>query len=151
MISTAQFRSEAMLVYREHVMSTLGYRLPQVASAAELTEIAHRVAADKLEAMYGWRTEPPFPDLPARPTDQKQIAAGEVLYNRYCSRCHVMGRGNLPDLRRIEPGTHALFSTIVLGGAFAAKGMGRFDDVLSPADVDAIHAYVIDGGYQLKQ
>ncbi|MGD0502529.1 MAG: PQQ-dependent dehydrogenase, methanol/ethanol family [Steroidobacteraceae bacterium] len=97
------------------------------------------------------RTDPPFPDLPARPTDQKQIAAGEVLYNRYCSRCHVMGRGNLPDLRRIEPGTHTLFNTIVLGGAFAAKGMGRFDDVLSPADVDAIHAYVIDGGYQLKQ
>ena len=96
------------------------------------------------------RTDSPFPDLPPRPTDQKQIAAGEVLYNRYCSRCHVMGRGNLPDLRRIEPGTHALFSTIVLGGAFAAKGMGRFDDVLSPADVDAIHAYLIDGGYRLK-
>jgi quinohemoprotein ethanol dehydrogenase len=97
------------------------------------------------------RTDPPFPDLPPRPTDQKQIAAGELLYNRYCSRCHVMGRGNLPDLRRIEPGTHALFGTIVLGGAFAAKGMGRFDDVLSPADVDAIHAYVIDGGYRLRR
>jgi quinohemoprotein ethanol dehydrogenase len=97
------------------------------------------------------RTDLPFPDLPPRPTDQKQIAAGELLYNRYCSRCHVMGRGNLPDLRRIEPGTHALFSTIVLGGAFAAKGMGRFDDVLSPADVDAIHAYVIDGGYRLRR
>jgi quinohemoprotein ethanol dehydrogenase len=62
------------------------------------------------------RTDPPFPDLPARPTDQKQIAAGKVLYNRYCSRCHVMGRGNLPDLRRIEPATQALFSSIVLGG-----------------------------------
>jgi quinohemoprotein ethanol dehydrogenase len=97
------------------------------------------------------RADPPFPELPARPTDQREIAAGEVLYNRYCSRCHVMGRGNLPDLRRIEPGTHALFSTIVLGGAFAAKGMGRFDDVLSPADVDAIHAYLIDGGYRLKE
>ncbi|HTB30365.1 MAG TPA: PQQ-dependent dehydrogenase, methanol/ethanol family [Steroidobacteraceae bacterium] len=97
------------------------------------------------------RTDSPFPDLPPRPTDQRQIAAGEVLYNRYCSRCHVMGRGNLPDLRRVEPGTHALFSTIVLGGAFAAKGMGRFDDVLSPADVDAIHAYVIDGGYRLRR
>ncbi|MGD0492828.1 MAG: c-type cytochrome [Steroidobacteraceae bacterium] len=97
------------------------------------------------------RTDPPFPDLPARPTDQKQIAAGKVLYNRYCSRCHVMGRGNLPDLRRIEPATQALFSSIVLGGAYASKGMGRFDDVLSPADVDAIHAYLIDGGYRLKR
>src|SRR6185437_15649995 len=67
------------------------------------------------------RGDAPFPDLPARPTDQKQIAAGEVLYNRYCSRCHVMGIGNLPDLRRIGPGTHALFSAIVLGGAYGPK------------------------------
>jgi hypothetical protein len=29
--------------------------------------------------------------------------------------------------------------------------MGRFDDVLSPADVDAIHAYLIDGGYRLRR
>jgi hypothetical protein len=29
--------------------------------------------------------------------------------------------------------------------------MGRFDDVLSPADVDAIHAYLIDGGYRLRE
>ena len=96
------------------------------------------------------RTDPPFPELPPRPTDATQIAAGEVLYNRYCSRCHVMGRGNLPDLRRIQPGTHALFDGIVLGGAYAAKGMGRFDDVLSPADAAAIHAYLIDGGWRLK-
>ncbi len=93
------------------------------------------------------RTEAPLPELPARPTDARQIAAGEVLYNRYCSRCHVMGRGNLPDLRRMQPGTQALFNGIVLGGAYAPKGMGRFDDVLSPADVDAIHAYLIDGGW----
>ncbi len=96
------------------------------------------------------RTDPPLPEPPARPTDAAQIAAGEVLYNRYCSRCHVMGRGNLPDLRRMEPGTHSVFDAIVLGGAYQAKGMGRFDDVLSPADADAIHAYVIDLAWQLK-
>jgi quinohemoprotein ethanol dehydrogenase len=80
------------------------------------------------------RTDPPATEPPARPTDAKQIATGELLYNRYCSRCHVMGRGNLPDLRRLSPATHALFSSIVLGGAYSMKGMGRFDDVLSPAD-----------------
>lgn len=97
------------------------------------------------------RTDPPFPALPPRPTDARQIAAGEVLYNRFCSRCHVMGRGNLPDLRRIEPGTQALFNAIVLGGAYAPKGMGQFDDVLSAADAEAIHAYLIDAGWRLKQ
>jgi quinohemoprotein ethanol dehydrogenase len=96
------------------------------------------------------RTDAPLPDPPARPTDAAQIAAGEVLYNRYCSRCHVMGRGNLPDLRRLEPATHALFNSIVLGGAYVVKGMGRFDDVLSPPDAEAIHAYLIDQAWQLR-
>jgi len=97
------------------------------------------------------RTDPPLPEPPARPADAKQIAAGEVLYNRFCSRCHVMGRGNLPDLRRMQPGTHAIFNSIVLGGAYSPKGMARFDDVLSPADAEAIHAYLIDLAWQLKQ
>jgi quinohemoprotein ethanol dehydrogenase len=96
------------------------------------------------------RTDVPLPELPARPADARQIAAGEVLYNRYCSRCHVMGRGNLPDLRRITPMTHTLFDSIVLGGAYSVKGMGRFDDVLSPDDAHAIHAWLIDRAWALK-
>ena len=96
------------------------------------------------------RTDVPLPELPARPADARQIAAGEVLYNRYCSRCHVMGRGNLPDLRRITPLTHTLFDSIVLGGAYSVKGMGRFDDVLSPDDAHAIHAWLIDQAWMLK-
>jgi quinohemoprotein ethanol dehydrogenase len=97
------------------------------------------------------RTDPPPPEPPARPTGAAQIAAGEVLYNRFCSRCHVMGRGNLPDLRRLAPATHALFNSIVLGGAYTIKGMARFDDVLSPADAEAVHAYLIDQAWQLKE
>jgi quinohemoprotein ethanol dehydrogenase len=97
------------------------------------------------------RTDPPLPEPPPRPTDAQQIAAGEVLYHRYCSRCHVMGRGNLPDLRQIQPATHQIFNAIVLGGAYAAKGMGRFDDVVTPTDVEAIHAYLIDQAWQLKE
>jgi quinohemoprotein ethanol dehydrogenase len=97
------------------------------------------------------RADTALPEPPARPTDARKIAAGEVLYNRYCSRCHVIGRGNLPDLRRLEPGTHAMFDSIVLGGAYAIKGMGRFDDVLSPADAEAIHAYLIDQQWQLEK
>jgi quinohemoprotein ethanol dehydrogenase len=96
------------------------------------------------------RNDVPLPELPARPADARQLAAGEVLYNRYCSRCHVMGRGNLPDLRRITPMTHTLFDSIVLGGAYSVKGMGRFDDVLSPDDAHAIHAWLIDQAWVLQ-
>ncbi len=95
--------------------------------------------------------DPPLPEPPARPADAAQTAAGEVLYNRFCSRCHVMGRGTLPDLRRMTPATHALFDSIVLGGAYTIKGMARFDDVLSPADAQAVHAYLVDQAWRLKR
>jgi quinohemoprotein ethanol dehydrogenase len=47
----------------------------------------------------------------------------------------------LPDLRRMNPGTHSVFYEIVLHGAYQAKGMARWDDVLSHEDAEAIHAY----------
>jgi quinohemoprotein ethanol dehydrogenase len=37
---------------------------------------------------------------------------------------------------------------IVLKGDFAPLGMEPFDDILSEADVDAIHAYLIDQAWQ---
>jgi quinohemoprotein ethanol dehydrogenase len=46
--------------------------------------------------------------------------------------------------------THGIFNSIVLAGVYAPKGMGRFDDVLSPADAEALHAYLIDQAWQLK-
>jgi quinohemoprotein ethanol dehydrogenase len=92
--------------------------------------------------------ELPWPVPPPRPADPAQVGAGEVLYNRFCSRCHVFGRGILPDLRRLQPAAHAMFDSIVLQGAYAAKGMGRFDDVLTPADAAAVHAYVIDQAWR---
>jgi len=93
----------------------------------------------------------PPPEPPARQGTAAQIAEGEVLYNRHCARCHVFGRSILPDLRRATPATHTLFKSIVLEGIYAAKGMGRFDDVLSAADAEALHDYVIDQAWQLKQ
>ena len=87
--------------------------------------------------------EAPYPMPPAREGNAAQMAAGEILYNRYCSRCHVMGRSVLPDLRRLSAAKHQLFYDIVLNGLLAPAGMGRFDDVLSRPDAAAIHAYVV--------
>ena len=90
----------------------------------------------------------PFPQPPPREGDAQRIAAGEVLYNRYCSRCHVFGRGVLPDLRRSLAATAPIFDKIVLGGAYRSMGMARWDDVLSRRDVAAIHAYLVDQAWQ---
>jgi quinohemoprotein ethanol dehydrogenase len=93
-------------------------------------------------------TEPPFPTPPAHEGTPVQIAQGELLYTRFCSRCHAFGRGLLPDLRRMSAPTHQLFYDIVLRGAYQAKGMARWDDVLTQADAQAIHAYVVDQAWQ---
>jgi quinohemoprotein ethanol dehydrogenase len=92
---------------------------------------------------------PPPPD--AAGGTPEQIAQGEILYNRHCNRCHVFGRGLVPDLRRMSPATHGLFLDIVLKGAFLPKGMGRFDDVLSREDATAIHAYLSDQARQASR
>ena len=95
-------------------------------------------------------SEPPLPPRPPREGSAAQIAQGEVLYNRYCGRCHAFGRGLLPDLRRMSPATQQIFYEIVLNGAFAAKGMARWDDVISRPDAQAIHAYIVDQIWQLN-
>jgi quinohemoprotein ethanol dehydrogenase len=91
------------------------------------------------------------PPLPRPPPDEgapAQITRGEVLYNRFCSRCHVFGPGVLPDLRRLSPQRHQLFYDIVLKGIFQPLGMGRFDDVLSKEDAQALHAYIIHAAWE---
>jgi len=111
-----------------------------------------RIIALKLDG--GAVPQPPllapivFPTPPTREGTPAQIAAGEVLYNRFCSRCHELGRGVLPDLRTLSAGIHAAFYDIVLNGALAANGMARWDDVLSRADAESIHAYIVDQAWR---
>lgn len=90
----------------------------------------------------------PFPKPPRHEGSATTIASGEVLYNRFCSRCHQLGRGILPDLRRLPPPMHDVFYDIVLKGMLRNLGMGRWDDVLTRADAEAIHAYVVDEAWK---
>ncbi|MGO9632631.1 MAG: PQQ-dependent dehydrogenase, methanol/ethanol family [Steroidobacteraceae bacterium] len=95
--------------------------------------------------------EAPFERPPARTGTAPEIVHGAVLYSRYCGRCHVFGRGELPDLRRLSPETHAIFHDIVLRGIYASRGMGRFDDVLSRQDAADLHAYLVDQAWDAYQ
>ena len=94
-------------------------------------------------------SEAPMPKPPARTGDAEQIALGEVLFNRYCNRCHPFGRAMLPDLRRLSPEKFGAFDDIVRGGILAPLGMGRFDDVLSRDDADARRVFLIEGASSL--
>jgi quinohemoprotein ethanol dehydrogenase len=44
----------------------------------------------------------------------------------------------------MNEGVHAVFDRIVLEGLLVPNGMPRWDDLLQPAQVKAIHAYLID-------
>ena len=90
----------------------------------------------------------PFPQPPPRRGTAAEVHAGAVLYDRYCSRCHVFGRGVLPDLRRVSGATLGDFDRIVLDGALRPLGMARWDDVLDRHQADAIQAYLIDAAWQ---
>ena len=113
-----------------------------------------RIVTFKLD---GGPTPKPLPvsdavHYPAPPHEgtRETIAKGELLYNRYCSRCHAFGRGLLPDLRELSPATHSIFYEIVLRGAYQPKGMARWDDVLSHEDAAAIHAFLVDQARQVR-
>ena len=43
----------------------------------------------------------------------------------------------------MTPEKHQIFYDIVLKGLLQANGMGRWDDVLSRPDAEAIHAYIV--------
>jgi quinohemoprotein ethanol dehydrogenase len=96
---------------------------------------------------------PELPSLepaPPPPAQKPGITAdtlerGRALFFGNCVLCHSnQHRSITPDLRRMRPAIHEAFRSIVLEGALLPNGMPRWDDLLSAADVDAIHAYLID-------
>jgi quinohemoprotein ethanol dehydrogenase len=89
----------------------------------------------------------PAPAPPAQYPDATpdMIATGSALFAGNCSICHSnQPRAPLPDLRRMSEGVHGGFEQIVLGGLLVPRGMPRWDDRLTPEQVKAIHAFLID-------
>jgi len=95
----------------------------------------------------------PAPEPPAQlpGVTAETIALGSALFTENCSICHSnQPRAPLPDLRRMRRGTHAIFDRIVLEGLLLPNGMPRFDDLLRPEQVQAIHAWLIDEQTRLR-
>ncbi len=93
-------------------------------------------------------SEPPAQYEDATP---EMIAMGSGLFNENCTICHSnQPRAPLPDLRRMNSGVHAAFEQIVLEGLLVPNGMPRWDDRLSPDQVKAIHAFLIDSQASLR-
>ncbi|MCS6987528.1 MAG: PQQ-dependent dehydrogenase, methanol/ethanol family [Sphingomonadaceae bacterium] len=110
-----------------------------------------RVVAFRLDAK-GTVPDPPLEPIDATPKapafgDAKLVAAGMVHYARNCAVCHgqlAISSGVLPDLRwspiAADP---ASWAEVVLKGALRDRGMVSFARYLTPADAEAVRAYVL--------
>jgi quinohemoprotein ethanol dehydrogenase len=86
----------------------------------------------------------PIPPPPPLAASADVVKRGGALFGARCGACHVnQPRSEAPDLRRMAPETHEAFNQIVLGGILKNAGMPPWESVLTQADVDAIHAYLI--------
>jgi quinohemoprotein ethanol dehydrogenase len=84
---------------------------------------------------------PPPPPLRA---SEAAVQRGAQLFAQTCAVCHGQRAiGGVKDLRHMTAETHRQFNAIVLDGLYLDKGMASFADLLTPDEVEAIHAYLI--------
>ncbi|WP_194745020.1 PQQ-dependent dehydrogenase, methanol/ethanol family [Thermaurantiacus tibetensis] len=98
----------------------------------------------------------PDPDLPMVERTPKgpafgtpqMVEAGFLHYSRSCAVCHgplAISSGVLPDLRwSAITADRAQWEEVVLKGVLAGNGMVSFAKHLTPAESEAIRAYVLD-------
>jgi len=92
----------------------------------------------------GLEVAPPAP-AQADGVTPATLAQGRALFFGNCAICHSnQHRSITPDLRRMNDATHKAFNDILLKGLLQQNGMPRWDDALKPAEVAAIHAWLID-------
>ena len=126
-----------------------GWSFAHPASAAYQRGNEGRIIAFKLDG--GATPKPdllppiqPIPQPPPLTASAETVRQGTAIFAAHCSGCHVnQPRTGAPDLRRMSPESHDAFHQIVLGGALQSAGMPPWQGVLSPEEVDAIHAYLI--------
>ncbi len=98
--------------------------------------------------------EDEYADPPPRlDVSAEVVMQGEKLFHTYCYGCHgfnVVSNKAVPDLRRLPRHFHDAFKNIVYDGDLSALGMVGFSDVLSEAEVEAIHAYIIERAHEDK-
>ncbi len=100
-----------------------------------------KLPAPPATTALAWNPPPQF-GTPA------QVASGKAHFGRYCQVCHgdsAIGNGFTPDLRvSALLANPEAWKSVIADGALKDRGMVSFGRVLTPADIEAIRAYVID-------
>jgi mono/diheme cytochrome c family protein len=74
--------------------------------------------------------------------DEKQVEAGEAVYNDYCQTCHgatLVNSGQTFDLRKLRKDERARFENSVTNGK---NQMPPWKGVLDSEQLDALWAYI---------
>jgi PQQ-dependent dehydrogenase (methanol/ethanol family) len=95
----------------------------------------------------------PFPKPPAPEAGAALANEGRNIYfDSGCVYCHGLaldvGPGSVPDLRRINSATFAIFSRIVRGGLYKEAGMPLFADTIREDQLPALKAYIINEAWK---
>ena len=84
-----------------------------------------------------------------------QVQRGMQIYESSCGVCHgpaAMSSGVLPDLRRSQMiSTADAFKSVVIDGALKDRGMASFARYMTPADAEAVRAYIAGRARVLHQ
>ena len=116
-----------------------------------------RMLAFKLDGHGEFPPDPPLaqpPNPPSQVASPTQVALGEAVYNKRCGLCHGFNAvsGNIvPDLRRSAFLTSPQgWQAVVIGGALAPRGMISWKQFVTPAQAEAIRAYVGEQARSIK-
>ena len=82
--------------------------------------------------------------LPMTRVTDEVVKRGAAIYGETCNRCHGDNAvGGIKDLRKMSKESHDSFMAIVLGGARVHNGMPSFEGVLTKAQAEDVHGYLI--------
>jgi quinohemoprotein ethanol dehydrogenase len=93
-------------------------------------------------------------DLLAETEDPALVLQGQKAYEQYCYMCHGIGAmsgGVIPDLRFADEQSYREWSSIVIGGSRADRGMRSFAGALTTVEAMAIRAYVLKQASRVRQ
>ena len=145
---SAFVHSDALYLYRDRDRPCMDseYRQGDTSrTAANMCDLAAGLTDDQIEALAEHYAELPFV-VASQEYDAQQAAAGKVIHDRDCERCHVDGGADPEEDASILAGQWmgymaATFAEYASGERDQPEKMKTKMDALSDADVEALLHY----------
>jgi quinohemoprotein ethanol dehydrogenase len=146
------------LVNGEQYVAVISGALSYSATATPRIRHNGRMLAFKLNGSGSFPADPgpaPPPNPPAEVGRPEQVALGEAIYGKRCGLCHgfdAVSSNIVPDLRRSAFLTSPQgWQAVVIGGALAERGMISWKEFITPAQAEAVRAFVGERARSLKR